>query len=122
MDMLKRTLLLLLVLILPIQGMAGVSMSVCASGMHHAAGPADGAGHNGMSCHHHVGMSMDEAVDDAPSALGDDCPHCFALSHFTALVAYDLAGERPVSGPIPFVEARFASLPPDLPVRPPISV
>ncbi|MGD9709010.1 MAG: hypothetical protein AB7U65_04240 [Halothiobacillaceae bacterium] len=122
MDMLKRTMLLLLVLILPIQGMAGVSMSVCASGMHHAAGPADGAGHEGMSCHHHVGMTMDEAGDDASSALGDDCPHCFALSHFTARTAYDLADERPLSAPIPFSDARFASLTLDLPERPPASL
>ncbi|MFZ5467619.1 MAG: hypothetical protein ACOZAI_10205 [Pseudomonadota bacterium] len=122
MDMLKRTLLLLLMLILPIQGMAGISMNVCASGMHHAAGPVDNAGHEAMICHHHDGMSMDEAGDDAPSALGDDCPHCFALSHFTALAAYDLAGERPVSGPIPFIDARFVSLTLDLHERPPASL
>lgn len=122
MDMLKRTLLLLLALILPIQGMAGVSMSVCASGMHHAAGPLDNAGHEAMPCHHHDGMSMDEAGDDAPSALGDDCPHCFALSHFTARTAYDLAGERPLSAPIPFIDARFVSLILDAPERPPASL
>jgi len=122
MDMLKRVLLLLLVLILPIQGVAGVSMSVCASGMHHAAGPMTGAGHEVMVCHHHDGMAMDKAGDGAPSDLGDDCPHCFALSHFTACAAYDLAGERPVSAPIPFIDVRFVSLTLDLPERPPLSV
>ncbi len=122
MDMLKRTLLLLLVLILPIQGMAAVSMSVCASGMHHASGPAAGAGHKGMSCHHHDALALDEADGDASTALGDDCPHCFALSHFTARTAYDLADERPLSALIPFSDARFASLTLDLPERPPASL
>jgi hypothetical protein len=122
MGILKRTLMLLLVLILPIQGVAGVSMSMCASGMHHAEGTANLAGHEAMPCHHHDGMSMDESRSDAPSALGDDCPHCFALSHFTALAAYDLAGERPVSGPIPFIDARFVSLTLDLHERPPASL
>jgi hypothetical protein len=122
MDMLKRTLLLLLVLILPIQGVAGVSMSMCASGMHHAEGTANLAGHEAMPCHHHDGMSMDESRSDAPSALGDDCPHCFTLTHFTLLPAYDIAGMRPASAPIPFIDARFASLTLDLPERPPSSV
>jgi hypothetical protein len=122
MDMLKRTLLLLLVLILPIQGMAGVSMSVCASGMHHASSPAAGAGHEGMSCHHHDALALDEAGDGTSTALGDDCPHCFALSHFTALAAYDIADARPLSSPIPFIDARFVSLTPDQPERPPASL
>ncbi|MGK0673821.1 MAG: hypothetical protein ABWU16_04070 [Halothiobacillaceae bacterium] len=121
--MLKRTLLLLLVLILPIQGMAGVSMSMCASGMHHAAAPLGNGGHNkAMPCHHHDGLSMDQTGDDTPSALGDDCPHCFALSHFTALATYDLVGERPLSAPIPFIGARFVSLILDAPERPPASL
>ncbi|MEF3192978.1 MAG: hypothetical protein K6346_01965 [Halothiobacillaceae bacterium] len=122
MDILKRTLLLLLVLILPIQGMAGVSMSVCASGMHHAAGLLASEGHEVMPCHHHDGMSMDEAGDDTPSALGDDCPHCFALSHFTAPSVAKPLDECPAFAPIPFIEAGFASLTLVPPVRPPISV
>lgn len=122
MDMLKRTLLLLLVLILPIQGMAGVGMSMCAPGMHHAAGLMAGAEHEEMAGHHHAGMDMGTPADESPSALGDDCPHCFALSHFTALAAHALAGERPVSAPIPFLGAHFVSLPLDLPERPPASV
>ncbi|MEW6444730.1 MAG: hypothetical protein ACOZAQ_02085 [Pseudomonadota bacterium] len=119
--MLKRILRLLLVLILPFQGAAGVSMSVCVSGMHHATAMVT-TEHEAAVCHHHDGMVMNEAGDDASSALGDDCPHCFALSHFTTLSAYDLVGERALSAPIPFIDARFVSLTLDLPERPPASV
>ncbi len=120
--MLKRTLLLLLVLILPIQGMAGVSMSACASGMHHAFTPAAGAKHEGVICHHHEALAGDEVGDETSSILGDDCPHCFAISHFTAHASYDLASERPVYLPSAFIAVHFVSLTLDLPERPPASL
>ena len=121
MDILRRTVLLMLVLILPLQGVAGVSMSVCASGMHHAAEPSVAMGHEAMACHHHADMAMG-TEGDSTTSLVDDCPHCFALSHFTALGACTLADERPVSVPIPFVHTRFVSLTLDQPERPPASV
>lgn len=121
MNILRRTVLLMIVLILPLQGVAGVSMSVCASGMHHAAVASVAVEHGAMACHHHADMAMGTGGDSTTS-LVDDCPHCFALSHFTARGAYTLADERPVSVHIPFFNARFTSLTLDLPERPPASV
>lgn len=121
MNILRRTLLLMLVLILPLQGVAGVSMRGCASGMHHAAEPAVAVEHAAMACHHHSGTAM-TSEGDSTSSLADDCPHCFALSHFTALGDYTFADERPASAPIPFFDTRFVSLTLDQPERPPASV
>lgn len=129
MQLLKRSLLLLLVLILPIQGMAGVGMHACMSGMQHGAGWDSAAGHEAMGCHHQQGMAMEEAPaapmdepgEDAPSLL-HDCPHCFALSHFTAPPTFDLEGQGAHAAPLPLRGVRLVSLTLDLPERPPASV
>lgn len=121
MKALRNPLLLLLMLILPLQGLAGVTMSMCASSM----GTPELAHvmhHDGMACHH-AGMDMshaDHAVpqDQPPSG---DCPHCFALSHFIALPALTVPEAMIVAAPIPFMATHFVSLIPEQPLRPPVS-
>ncbi|TQV63196.1 MAG: hypothetical protein FNT29_07625 [Halothiobacillaceae bacterium] len=120
MNALRHALLLLLMLILPLQGVAGVSMGMCASGM---GGTSDGVqlmNHDGMTCHH-AGMGMDTSDPAAPQepAPSGDCPHCFALAHFIALPAPTLPEAVIVAAPIPFTGAHFTSLIPERPIRPP---
>ncbi|MEW6764411.1 MAG: hypothetical protein AB1344_01320 [Pseudomonadota bacterium] len=120
MNTLRRTVLLLLMLILPLQGVAGVSMSMCASdmGQHEQSEPTAA----GMVCHHHGEMSMDmgEQTPQPDNAPAGDCPHCFALSHFIDRPAPSVVGQNPPSALIPFFGASFASLTLDQPLRPPV--
>jgi len=122
MNLLKRTLLLMLALILPLQGVAGTSMSMCASTMGGAPEPAHVMHDNGMTCHH-AGMSMDMTDHAAPQdpAPGGDCPHCFALSHFIVLPALTVPESMIVAARIPFMGVHFISLIHEQPIRPPVS-
>lgn len=122
MNLLKRTLLLMLALILPLQGVAGASMSMCASTMGEIPEPAQVMHHDGMTCHHAgTGMDIPDHAAEQDQVPGGDCPHCFALSHFIALPALTVPESMIVAAPIPFMGTHFVSLIPEQPLRPPVS-
>jgi hypothetical protein len=85
MKLLRQLLILLLTIVLPVQGIAGVSMSMCSMDMSMCSMETSQSAfmpHESMtvSCHHHATESV---ADDAVQSP-DSCPHCFALAHFIA--------------------------------------
>ena len=110
-----------LVLAVPLQGLAGVTMASC-SGTHAVAG--DGAalhGHGAMGhgeshghyeAMHHAGHDMGHA-SPGESADGHSCAACAAccsLSVVPAAALATLTAERPSSHPIPFFGSAHASV------------
>lgn len=117
MKLLRHLLILLLTIVLPVQGVAGVGMSMCSmdsapqSALHDAMGAA---------CHRHADESTASGM--VSSTLDDDCPHCFALAHFTVAPKWVFLRERLPEGVIVLLDAHFSSHI-SLPLlRPPLSL
>lgn len=116
----------MLILVLPLQGVAGVSMSMCASsmGMSNISSTMQpgNPSSEGASCHHADSTAMPALSFDVPdtSSVPGDCPHCFAFSHFlTALSILFLRDASPAQHAV-FHAANFFSLSLTPPLRPPL--
>ncbi len=125
MKLLRQLLILLLTIVLPVQGIAGVSMSMC--NMETAAQSV--AGVNGIgahepmdsACHHHVDEGITDGTGDTAS-VSDNCPHCFALAHFIATPTRVFLRERLPDNVIAPHFAHFSSHISLPPLRPPLSL
>lgn len=117
MKLLRYLLILLLTIVLPVQGVAGVSMSACSMDS-----APQSAVHGAMAatCHHHVDESVASGISS--TTIDDDCPHCFALAHFTVAPKWVFLRERLPDGVIVLHGAHFSSHI-SLPLlRPPLSL
>ncbi len=120
-------LVLLLAVVLPIQGVAGVSMSMCGSSMGVPQPmPQDAMSHETMSsesiaatCHHAGDALMDEA---ASSSLFDSCPHCFALAHFIVAPSMNFPRQHLPSVELTQHAPLFVSRLTTPPLRPPLFI
>jgi hypothetical protein len=112
----RMLLAVLLVLAVPLQGLAGVTMAAC----------AEGHGHSGVEAHDHAAMAhghdaaghdhaaMGHGADPGPVHDGHDCAACAACCSLSAVVMAVLvasAGDPPSSAVIPFFGAAHASVP-----------
>src|SRR5689334_1437040 len=121
----RRFLALFLVLAVPLQGLAGVTMAACAS--------THGASHQEAQVHDHVAMGHDHAAMDRseagatdPGEAGDPSSHrCAACAACCGLMVvpaptFVLAGASPApSLAIPFLEVARVSFQPATLERPP---
>ena len=125
MKLLRHLLILLLTIVLPVQGIAGVSMSMCSmdTAAQSEAGDKDVGVHAAMAaaCHHHADEGITDGMDDTTS-VSDNCPHCFALAHFIAAPTRVFLRERLPDGVIALHGAHFSSHIPLPPLRPPLSL
>jgi len=120
MKLLRQLLILLLTIVLPVQGIAGVSMSMCsmdkvpqtALAMHDAGAAV---------CHHNVDERMADGKDNT-AQLSDNCPHCFALAHFIAAPTRVFLRECLPDNVIVLLSAHFSSHISLPPLRPPLSL
>ncbi len=125
MKLLRHLLVLLLTIVLPVQGIAGVSMSMCS--MNTASQSVTGLNavgvHDAMAaaCHHHVDEGITEGMDDS-TQWPDSCPHCFALAHFIAAPTRVFLRERVPDDVIVLHSAHFSSHISLPPLRPPLSL
>jgi len=126
MKLLRQLLILLLTIVLPVQGIAGVGMSMSMCSMDMAAqsvvGNNDVGVHDAMAaaCHHHTDEGITSGMDDSTSA-SDNCPHCFALAHFIAAPTRVFLRECLPDNVIVLHCAHFSSHIPLPPLRPPLS-
>jgi hypothetical protein len=122
MKLLRQLLILLLTIVLPVQGIAGVSMNMSMCSMDTGIQSALGV-HDAMAaaCHHHTDESMTNGMDDSASA-SDNCPHCFALAHFIAAPSRVFLPEHMPDEVIVLHSAHFSSHIPLPPLRPPLSL
>lgn len=123
MKLLRHLLILLLAIVLPVQGIAGVSMSMCSmdTALQSVAGDNDVGVHAAMAatCHHHADEGVTDGMDDSTSVY-DNCPHCFAMAHFIAAPTLAFLHERLPDDVIVLHSAHFSSHIPLPPLRPPL--
>ena len=119
MKLLRYLLILLLTIVLPVQGVAGVSMSACSMD---SAPQSAVHGAMGAACHHHAAESALDGMSDDGIQLTDNCPHCFALAHFIAAPTCVFLRERLPDGVIVLHGAHFSSHISLPPLRPPLSL